>query len=74
MEQHGAGHGVQVQHGPDAPGARLCVLDDVIGDAVVGICAKVALEDREREGQNRSLRRAILLFTKNVGWAVIAKY
>ena len=34
MEQHGAGHGVQVQHCPDALGARLCVLDDVIGDAV----------------------------------------
>ena len=74
MEQHGAGHGVQVPHGPDALGARLCVLDDDIVDAVVGVCAKVALEDRESEGQKRSLRRAILLFTKNVGWAVIDKY
>ena len=74
MEQHGAGHGVQVQHVPDALSARLCVLDDVIGDTVVRVSTKEALEDRENEGQKRSLRRAILLFTKNVGWAVIAKY
>ena len=74
MEQHGAGHGVQVQHVPDALSARLCVLDDVTGDTVVRVCTKEALEDRENEGQKRSLRRAILLFTKNVGWAVIAKY
>ena len=74
MEQHGAGHGVQVQHGPDALSARLCVLVDVIGDTVVRVCTKEALEDRENEGQKRSLRRAILLFTKNVGWAVIDKY
>ena len=74
MEQHRAGHGVQVQHVPDALSARLCVLDDVIGDNVVRVCTKEAPEDRENEGQKRSLRRAILLFTKNVGWAVIAKY
>ena len=42
MKQHGAGHGVQVQHGPDALGVRLCVLDDVIGDAVARVCATVA--------------------------------
>ena len=44
MEQHGAGHGVQVQHGPDAPGARLCVLDDVVGDDIAGVGTKVALK------------------------------
>ena len=44
MEQHGAGHGVQVQHGPDALSARLCVLDDVIGEDIAGVGTKVALK------------------------------
>ena len=74
MEQHWAGHGVQVQHGPDALGPRLCVPNDAIGNVVAGIGAQIALEDCESGGQTGSLRRAILLSTKNVGWAVIAKY
>ena len=73
MESHGAGHGVQAQHSPDALGARLCVPNDAIGDVVSGICAQIALEDCESGGQTGSLRRAILLSTKNVGWTVIAK-
>ena len=44
MEQHWAGHGVQVQHGPDALGARLCVLDDVVGEDIAGVGTKVALK------------------------------
>ena len=47
MEQHGAGHGVQVHCGPDALGARLCVLDDDIGDVVAGFGTEVALEHFE---------------------------
>ena len=74
MESHGTGHEVQVQHGPDALGPRLCVPHDDIGNVVAGIGAQIALEDCESGGQTGSLRRAILLSTKNVGWAVIAKY
>ena len=44
MEQHWAGHGVQVQHGPDALSARLGVLDDVIGEDIAGVGTKVALK------------------------------
>ena len=74
MEQHGAGHGVHVHHVPDALGARMCVPNHAIGDVIAGIGAQKAPEDCESEGQTGSLRRAILLSTKNVGWAVIAKY
>ena len=44
MERHGAGRGVQVQHGPDALGARLCVIDDVAGEDIAGVGTKVALK------------------------------
>ena len=74
MESHGAGHGVQAQHSPDALGARMCVPNHAIGDVIAGIGAQIAPEDCESEGQTGSLRRAILLSTKNVGWAVIDKY
>ena len=47
MEQHWAGHGVQVQHGPDALGPRLCVPNDAIGNVVAGIGAQIALEHFE---------------------------
>ena len=47
MEQHGAGHGGPVQHGTDELGARLCVLNDAIGDDVAGIGAQIALEHFE---------------------------
>ena len=54
MEQHGAGHGVQVHRGPDALGARLCVLDNVIGDVVAGLGAQITLEDcGSREERDR---------------------
>ena len=45
VEQHGAGHGVQVHRGPDVLGARMCVLDNVIGDVVAGLRAQITLED-----------------------------
>ena len=73
VEQHGAGHGGPVQHGTDELGARLCVHNHAIGDVIAGIGAQIAPEDCESEGQTGSLRRAILLSTKNVGWTVIAK-
>ena len=51
MEQHGAGHGVQVNRGPDALGARL---DNVIGDVVAGLGAQITLEDcGSREERDR---------------------
>ena len=47
VEQHGAGHGGPVQHGPDALGPRLCVPNDAIGNVVAGIGAQIALEHFE---------------------------
>ena len=54
MEQHGAGHGVQVHCGPYVLGARLCVLDNVVGDVVAGLGAQITLEDcGSREERDR---------------------
>ena len=47
VEQHWAGHGVQVQHDPDALGPRLCVPNDDIRNVVAGIGAQIALEHFE---------------------------